>query len=153
MEKIKLSRRDFLITSAAVGGGLMIGFSLAGCEKDKTPTSPAPTAKALEEVEQAQFTPNAWLTINSDDSIIIRVGSSEMGQGTLTGIAMLIADELDADWSRVHAEHAPADKAYTNPLLGRQHTGGSTAIRGFWDTVRKAGATGRELLLQAAASQ
>jgi len=76
-----------------------------------------------------------------------------MGQGTLTGIAMLIADELDADWSRVRAEHAPADKAFTNPLIGRQLTGGSTAIRGFWNTVRKAGATGRTLLLQAAAAQ
>ncbi len=151
MEQIKLSRREFLITTAAAGGGLMIGFSLTACDKEKAPPAQAPATELRP--EPVPFTPNAWLTINKDDSVNIRVGSSEMGQGTLTGIAMLIADELDADWSRVSAEHAPADKAYTNPILGRQATGGSTAIRGFWDIVRKAGATGRELLVQAAASQ
>ena len=151
MEQIKLSRREFLITTAAAGGGLMIGFSLTACDKEKAPSAQAPATELRP--EPVPFTPNAWLTINKDDSVNIRVGSSEMGQGTLTGIAMLIAEELDADWSRVSAEHAPADKAYINPILGRQATGGSTAIRGFWDIVRKAGATGRELLVQAAASQ
>jgi len=149
METIKLSRRDFLKLSAATGGGLVIGFMLGGCDRQTATSAQMPGASAAE----GQFTPNAWLTVHSDDSITIRVGSSEMGQGTLTGIAMLIADELDADWSRVRAEHAPADKAFTNPIIGRQHTGGSTAIRGFWNIVRQAGATGRELLLQAAAQQ
>jgi len=153
MEEIKLSRRDFLKISAATGGGLIIGFALGGCEKQTAPPAQGPLSEGVPEAEPLQFTPNAWLTINSDDTVTIRVGSSEMGQGTLTGIAMLIADELDADWSRLRAEHAPTDKAYTNPIIGRQHTGGSTAIRGFWNIVRKAGATGRELLLQAAAKQ
>ena len=155
MEKTKLTRRDFLKVSAAAGGGLVIGFSLAGCDKDKQPHAGKkedPNVKAAE-TTTTQFTPNAWLTVGSDDRVTIRVGSSEMGQGTLTGIAMLIAEELEADWSHVHAEHAPADKAFTNPLLGRQHTGGSTAIRGFWNIVRKAGAMGREMLVQAAARQ
>ena len=155
MEIVKLTRRDFLKISAAVGGGLVIGFSLDGCNNDSQTSKQAPVMgnTTPSEAPVAEFTPNAWLTIGSDDSVLIRVGSSEMGQGTLTGIAMLIADELDADWSHVHAEHAPADPAFTNPILGRQHTGGSTAIRGFYNIVRKAGATGRELLLQAAAKQ
>jgi isoquinoline 1-oxidoreductase beta subunit len=147
MEKIRLSRRDFLIASAATGGGLMIGFSITA------DASPVQAYGTTSPAAASSFTPNAWLTVSSDGAVDIRVGSSEMGQGTLTGIAMLIADELDADWSRVHAEHAPADQAFTNPLIGRQHTGGSTAIRGFWNIVRKAGATGRTLLIQAAAKQ
>jgi isoquinoline 1-oxidoreductase beta subunit len=152
MEKISLSRRDFLIAGAAAGGGLVIGFSLTGCDQgNESSTSSQVPENVLPSAGNARFTPNAWLTIASDGSVTIRVGSSEMGQGTLTGIAMLIADELDADWSRVYAEHAPANSAFTNPLLGRQHTGGSTAIRGFWDIVRKAGASGREMLIQAAA--
>jgi len=155
VRETRLTRRDFLISSAAAGGGLTIAFSLGGCEKERKTAVPASgTAGELPlESDPGQFTPSAWLTINSDDSIVIRVGSSEMGQGTLTGIAMLIAEELDADWSRVRAEHAPADEAFTNPILGRQHTGGSTAIRGFWLTARKAGATAREMLVQAAAMQ
>jgi len=153
MEKIKLSRRDFLISSAMAGGGLVIGFSLAGCDRNGTPAQQAADKTAAASQPAKLFTPNAWLTIASDGRISILVGSSEMGQGTLTGIAMLICDELDGDWSHVHAEHAPADPAFTNPLLGRQATGGSTAIRGFYDIVRKAGAVGRELLVQAAAQQ
>ncbi len=155
MKKIRLTRRDFLKTGAAAGGGLLIAFTLGGCEKDRA-TAVQASGDAGElppESDEGQFTPNAWLTINSDDTVTIRIGSSEMGQGTLTGIAMLIADELDADWSNVRAEHAPADDAFTNPILGRQHTGGSTAIRGFWPIARKAGATAREMLVQAAALQ
>ena len=157
MKEIKLTRRDFLKIGLASGGGLVIGFSLGGCEQEPPPVpeppSPPPTPLPGGEAAAASisFTPNAWLTVHLDNRVTIRVGSSEMGQGTLTGIAMLIADELDADWSSVHAEHAPADETFTNPLLGRQHTGGSTAIRGFWSIARKAGATGREVLLQAAA--
>ena len=155
MRKSGFTRREFLIGSTATGGGLLIAFSLSGCEQDSVPTvqeSGAGTARAAEPGTVA-FTPNAWLSINSDDTVTIRVGSSEMGQGSLTGIAMLIADELDADWSTVYVEHAPADEAYTNPIIGRQHTGGSTAIRGFWPVVRQAGAAGRDLLIQAAAKQ
>ncbi len=155
MEETRLTRREFLIGGAATGGGLTIAFSLSGCEKDNRTAVPASgTAGDLPpESDPGEFRPNAWLTVNSDESVVIRVGSSEMGQGTLTGIAMLIAEELDADWSKVRAEHAPADATFTNPIIGRQHTGGSTAIRGFWPIVRKAGATAREMLVQAAAMQ
>ena len=98
MKQTRLTRRDFLVSSAAAGGGLTIAFSLSGCEKEQKTAVPASgTAGELPpESDPGQFTPNAWLTINSDDSIIVRVGSSEMGQGTLTGIAMLIAEELSA---------------------------------------------------------
>jgi isoquinoline 1-oxidoreductase beta subunit len=71
----------------------------------------------------------------------------------MTGIAMILAEELDADWSRVQAEFAPAAPAYFNPMFGRQATGGSTATRAFWTPLRTAGATARELLVQAAAQQ
>jgi isoquinoline 1-oxidoreductase beta subunit len=150
MKKTGITRRDLLKLGAAAGGGLVLGFSLGGAQVAAAPATPTDEQTPPEPIE---FTPNAWLTIGSDDRITLRVGSSEMGQGTLTGIAMLIADELDADWSRVTAEHAPVDTAYTNPILRRQATGGSTAIRGFWSIVRKAGAAGRELMLQAAALQ
>jgi len=146
MEQIRLSRRDFLKISAAAGGGLLIGFSLGGCDPNEQQAAVPETAAPA-----TDFTPNAWIRIGRDDWLTVQVGSSEMGQGSMTGIAMLIAEELDADWSRLRAEFAPADAAYTNPKLGRQATGGSTAIRGFWNVTRKAGAVAREVLVQAAA--
>jgi isoquinoline 1-oxidoreductase beta subunit len=76
-----------------------------------------------------------------------------MGQGIMTGISMLIAEELDADWNTIKAEFAPASKDYYNPLMNRQATGGSTAIRGFWELAREAGAVAREMLLEAAAQE
>jgi isoquinoline 1-oxidoreductase subunit beta len=141
MEYCKLTRRDFLKVSAATGGGLLLGFSLPGL------------AAVVTEGTSDGFSPNAWIRIDSDGQVTLQVASSEMGQGIMTGIAMILAEELDADWSRVKAEFAPADPAYFNPLFGRQATGGSTAVRGFWTPLRTAGATARELLLQAAARQ
>jgi isoquinoline 1-oxidoreductase beta subunit len=74
-----------------------------------------------------------------------------MGQGVYTAIPMLLAEELECDWARIKVEMAPADKAYTNPLIGQQLTGGSTAVRAFWTPLRQAGAVGRGLLIRAAA--
>ncbi len=141
MPAYKLTRRDFIKVSAVAGGGLLLGFPLAGA------------SKAATEADSTGFNPNAWISISSDDSVTLQVASSEMGQGIMTGIAMILAEELDADWSKVKAEFAPADKAYTNPKMGRQATGGSTAVRGFWSPLRKAGAVAREMLVQAAAQQ
>jgi isoquinoline 1-oxidoreductase beta subunit len=135
--RARLTRRAFLRVGLAAGGGLLIGFPLI-------PEAAAPR-------REAAFSPNAWLTVHPDGRVELRVASSEMGQGVLTGIAMLIAEELEADWARVHAVHAPVDPAFVNPLMGRQQTGGSTAIRGFWRVAREAGAVGRELLVEAAA--
>lgn len=141
MQSCKLTRRDFLKVSAVAGGGLLMGFPFTGLAKDQ------PDAAAID------FKPNAWITIGSDNSVTLRVASAEMGQGILTGIAMILAEELDANWSQVKAEFAPADMAYYNPMFGRQATGGSTAVRAFWNPLRKAGAAAREMLLQAAANQ
>jgi isoquinoline 1-oxidoreductase beta subunit len=142
MAILKTTRRDFLKISAAAGGGLLINFSLPGAM-----TADAQTGSA------ADFELNAWLRISSDDVITIQVASAEMGQGIMTGISMLIAEELDADWNTIKAEFAPAGKDYYNPLMKRQATGGSTAIRGFWEVAREAGAVAREMLLEATAQR
>jgi isoquinoline 1-oxidoreductase beta subunit len=91
---------------------------------------------------------NAWIRIDPDDTVTMSVPESVMGQGILTGVAMILAEELDADWATVRAEHAPADGA----RYGRQSTGGSTSTRGSWDALRKAGATARAMLIAAAAA-
>ncbi len=130
----KPSRRTFLKSS-----GLVIGFTL-----------PAATRLA-EAATAAEFKPNAYLRIGADNRVTVVVGLSEMGQGVHTAIPMLVAEELDADWSRVRVEQAPADTAYTNPVFHTQATGGSTSVNGHWEPMRKAGAAAREMLLAAAA--
>ena len=138
VEPIDHGRRTFLKVSAAAGGGLLIGVHL-------------PLAAA--EATDGEFAPNAWIRIGTDDRITLRVASSEMGQGVYTAIPMLLAEELECDWMRIQVEMAPAAKAYINPLIGQQLTGGSTAIRAFYTPLRQAGAAGRELLIRAAAKR
>jgi len=147
MPYTKLSRREFLKISGALGGGLLLGIHLAGCKQD----TPAPKSATPAPAVNSDFEPNVWITLDPDDSVTIRVGSSEMGQGVMTALPMLIAEELDADWSKVKAEFAPVNPAFANPIFGRQQTGGSTAIRGYWKLLREAGAAGREVLITAAA--
>ncbi len=142
MAVLKTTRRDFLKISAASGGGLLVSFSIPAAKTAKAGTG-----------AKGDFEPNAWLRISSDDIITVRVASAEMGQGIMTGISMLIAEELDADWNTIKAEFAPANKDYYNPLMNRQATGGSTAIRGFWEVAREAGAVAREILIAAAAQE
>lgn len=131
------SRRDFLKTSALVGGGLVIGFTLPAASR---------LAQAASDAAMS-----AYLRIGSDNKITVICGQSEMGQGVHTSIPMLVAEELDADWSKVRVEQAPADQAFVNPIFGIQATGGSAAIRGHWEPMRKAGATARAMLVAAAA--
>jgi isoquinoline 1-oxidoreductase beta subunit len=145
-ETINQSRRSFLKASAALGGGLLIGFHLPAFARQ---LDVEPSLK--EGATQPAFEPNAWIRIGTDDQVTLMVASSEMGQGVMTAIPMLAAEELDADWSKVHAEFAPANKDYYNPIIGQQLTGGSTAVRGFWKPVREAGAAAREMLIAAAA--
>jgi len=139
-ESIDQGRRRFLKVSAVAGGGLLIGFHL-----------PLANRAGAAEAAGKDFAPNAWIRIDANDTVTLRVASSEMGQGVYTSIPMLLAEELECDWSRIKVEMAPADKAYTNPLIGQQLTGGSTAVRAFWTPLRRAGAVGRELLIRAAA--
>jgi isoquinoline 1-oxidoreductase beta subunit len=134
---MEVTRREFLQATSAAGAGLVIGFMLPGC------TRAAPAGPSLE--------PNAWLRIGTDESILVIVDRSEMGQGAATSLPMLLAEELEADWSKIRFEFAPADPAYTNQLLGMQATGGSTGIRAAWMPLRQAGAAAREVLIEAAA--
>src|SRR5206468_3298882 len=128
-----ITRRDFVQTSA----GLMIAFYLP----------PRPVAAPA--TADAPFAPNAWLRIGSDGSVTLTVDKSEMGQGSQTGLAMILAEELDADWSTVRLGPVPENPAGWSR---RMSTGGSTAIRTSWEPLRKAGAAAREMLLDAAAS-
>ena len=133
------SRRGFLKTSALAGGGLLIGFTLPGASR---------LAQAA-----GIFSPNAYLRIGSDNQITVICGLSEMGQGVHTAIPMLVAEELDADWSKIKVEQAEADPAFNNPIFGMQATGGSTSVRGHWEPMRKAGAAARAMLVAAAAER
>ena len=91
----------------------------------------------------------AWLTITQDDIVTITVNKSEMGQGVYTSLPMIVADELDADWKQVRFASAPAGDEYKDPVWGMQSTGGSTSVRHMHDTLRKAGAAAREMLVLA----
>src|SRR5689334_15912847 len=134
-----VSRRAFLEATAVAGAGLMIGVHLPARDRRGT-AYPGP------------FAPNAWIRVNTDDSVLVIVDRSEMGQGVTTALPMLIAEELEADWSKIRIESAPADKAYINPLFGIQGTGGSTSVRAAYTPLRKAGAAAREMLVAAAAA-
>ncbi len=132
------SRRAFVVGSAAAAGGLALGFHV-------------PTARA-----QAAAAPgaevNAWVLIKPDDTVVIRIARSEMGQGTLTGLAQLVAEELGCDWSRVTTEFpTPGQNLARNRIWGNFSTGGSRGIRESHDYVRKGGAAARLMLVQAAA--
>ena len=138
--RIELTRREFLEVTSAAGAGLVIAFSLPGCAGERGPSA-APTPL------------NAWLRIGDDESILVIVDRSEMGQGVTTSLPMLLADELEADWSSIRIEFAPAAQEYVNPLFGMQGTGGSTSVRAGWMPLRKAGAQARQMLISAAAQE
>jgi len=130
------SRRDFLTVGATSGASLLIGMVL-----------PAAARRVFEPEDQAaEFAPNAWLRIDPSGSVTVTVAKSEMGQGVLTSLPMIVAEELDADWGRVRFEQAIADGKY-----GSMGTGGSRSVRGSYQTLREAGAAARMMLVQAAA--
>jgi isoquinoline 1-oxidoreductase beta subunit len=138
---VNISRRDFLKTGALVGGGLILGFSLA---------PEISTSEAAD--KSAPFVPNAFIRIGADDSITIIVNKSEMGQGVYTSLPMLVAEELEADWSKIRIKPAPVDPAYNHAHWGSmQGTGGSSSIRSEWERLSKAGAAARMMLITAAA--
>jgi isoquinoline 1-oxidoreductase beta subunit len=146
-EPLKLTRREFLIRSAAVGGGLLVGFHLPGA--NKLVAAPVEGGADQQPVEV-----NAWIVIQPDDAVVMRVARSEMGQGIFTALPMLIAEELDCDWNRVRAEYASAnDNLRRDNVFQSMSTGGSRSVRGSQDYLRKAGAVARELLLTAAAKR
>lgn len=141
MPKFKMNRRSFIIGTAAVGGGLALGLRL--------PFGP-------EVVRAADGSPeiNAWVVIRPDDTVVIRVARSEMGQGTITGLAQLVAEELECNWSKVTYEYpTPGQSVARKRVWGDFSTGGSRGIRTSHEYVRQGGAAAREMLVQAAANQ
>ncbi|MBI5101926.1 MAG: xanthine dehydrogenase family protein molybdopterin-binding subunit [Nitrospirae bacterium] len=138
---VNISRRDFLKTGAMVGGGLILGFSIPGAAPG-TPVKP-----------KAPFSPNAFIRIGTDNIVTVIVNKSEMGQGVYTSLPMLIAEELECDWSKIRVEPAPVAPEYNHTEWGQlQGTGGSSSVRSTWDQFRKAGAAARMMLVKAAAS-
>jgi isoquinoline 1-oxidoreductase subunit beta len=138
------SRRDFLRTSAAAGAGLVISFYVPrGISKvfaAPPPKAPMPEA-------------NAFLRIGEDDTVTVMLAHSEMGQGIWTTLPMLIAEELECDWSKIRPEHAPAAPAYGHPAMGIQLTGGSTTTWSEFERYRTVGAIAKDMLVRAAAAR
>jgi isoquinoline 1-oxidoreductase subunit beta len=138
----RMNRRTFVVSAAAAGGGLALGLDI-----------PFGGPKVIRAADGSPEV-TAWVVIRPDDSIVIRIARSEMGQGTATGLAQLVAEELNCDWEKVTIEFpTPGQNLARNTVWGRQFTAGSRGIRESNDYVRKAGATARTMLIQAAADQ
>ena len=136
----QINRRSLLVSAAAIGGGLSLGlripFGLAG-------------AQAADSVPEV----NAWVDMRPDDTVVIRIARSEMGQGTLTGLAQLVAEELECDWSKITTEYpTPGQNVARNRVWGNFSTGGSRGIRESNQYVREGGAAARDMLIRAAAA-
>src|SRR5580698_4020092 len=140
-----LPSRRALVTGV-LAGGFVLAFRLplkAANEPEQPPDNPA-----------GQFAPNAFIRIDHAGKTTLVMPQVEMGQGVYTAVAMILADELDADFAQATLEHAPPnDKLYGNPTFGIQVTGNSNSIRAFWKPLRNAGANARAMLVQAAAQQ
>jgi CO/xanthine dehydrogenase Mo-binding subunit len=140
----QISRRQLLVTGAAAGGGLLLGFRL-----DAWPRGAR--SAATKEADPA-FAPNAFIRIGRDGRVTLIMNQVEMGQGTYTSMPMLLAEELEVGLDQVHLEHAPADdKLYGLPIFGMQMTGASTSVRLLYEPLRRAGASARSMLVAAAA--
>ncbi|HZM61544.1 MAG TPA: molybdopterin cofactor-binding domain-containing protein, partial [Vicinamibacterales bacterium] len=134
-----LSRRTFLKTATAAGGGLMLGAYL--------PIHPSTSLRGA-----GTFEPNVWIKVSADESVRIMLTMLEMGQGVMTSMPMLVAEELDFDWKKIKTEWAGADPKYGNPNFGGQQlTAGSNSVRGMWKVLRESGAAARSMLVTAAA--
>jgi isoquinoline 1-oxidoreductase beta subunit len=171
-----MKRRHFLLGGAAATGALVVGWSVLPARQRLLTTTPIP-ALAGEGVL------NGWVKVGADNNVTVMVSKSEMGQGVHTGLAMLLAEELDADWTRIRIEHSPIDKIYNNQAalvdglpfhpdedgaikrvagwmtakamreIGTMMTGGSSSIKDLWLPMREAGASARAMLVGAAAAQ
>jgi isoquinoline 1-oxidoreductase subunit beta len=139
-QTVRMNRRLFVLGSAAVGGGLALGLKL--------PVGPDAAAAQASEPEV-----NAWVVIRPDETVAIRVAKSEMGQGTITGLAQLVAEELECDWSKVAIEYpTPGQNLARKQAWGTMFTAGSRGIRESQELVRKGGAAARQMLIRAAAN-
>ena len=137
----QISRRSFIASVAAVGGGMSLGLRL-------------PEAASAAEAATNPAEINAWVVVQPDDTVIIRVARSEMGQGITTALPMLVAEELDCDWNKVRAEFpSPEENLRRKRAWGEMSTGGSRSVRTSQEYLRQAGAIAREMLIAAAAAQ
>ena len=141
LETTNISRRSFLITTAAAGGGLSLGLSIPGCAVVGDVADVGPGVEVTH-----------WVVIKPNDAVVIRIARSEMGQGTLTGLAQMMAEELECDWNKVSTEYpTPGESVKRKRAWGDFSTGGSRGIRESHEYVRRGGATARLMLIQAAA--
>ena len=139
-QSVRMNRRFFVVGSATAGGGFAFGL--------KFPLGPDAAAAQASEPEV-----NAWVVIRPDETVVIRVAKSEMGQGTITGLAQLVAEELECDWSKVSIEYpTPGQNLARKQAWGTMFTAGSRGIRESQELVRKGGAAARQMLIQAAAN-
>ncbi len=138
-----VNRRQFLKASAAASGGLVIGFNLTLGNRRVDAQQPPPPVTA----------PNAFLRMGKDGSVTVLIKHLEFGQGVMTSLPMLVAEEMDCEWSKVRAELAPAAPEFAHTAFGMQMTGGSSSVANSWMQLRTVGATARAMLLAAAAEQ
>ncbi len=146
-ETTRVGRRGFLASGAALGGGLIVATSAPGLSLADT------VLRSDNGVKGNGFKPSAYIEITSDGRVILTVGKSEMGQGTLTGIAQLIADELGCDWGSIAVVQAKSAPAFGFPFNGFMITGGSSGLRSEWTRMRMMGAAARMMLERAAADR
>src|SRR5882672_5961898 len=140
MINTKLDRRSFVIGSAAAGAGLALGLKI-------------PFGATVVRAQDGTPEINAWVVIKPDDTVVIRVARSEMGQGTITGLAQMVSEELECDWSKVTTEYpTPGQSVARKRVWGDFSTGGSRGIRDSHQYVREGGAIARVMLVQAAAN-
>ncbi|WP_437656929.1 molybdopterin cofactor-binding domain-containing protein [Sorangium sp. So ce1182] len=137
-----VSRRDFLQAAAGSAAGLLLSFYV-----------PQGVRAAPKAAQPQPPSPNAFVRIGTDDSVTVVLAHSEMGQGIWTGLAMLIAEELECDWSKVRSEHAPAAAVYGHPVMNFQMTGGSSSTNGEFERYRTVGAMAKDMLVRAAAAR
>ncbi|WP_437504984.1 molybdopterin cofactor-binding domain-containing protein [Sorangium sp. So ce1099] len=137
-----VSRRDFLQAAAGSAAGLLLSFYV-----------PQGVRAAPKAAQPQPLSPNAFVRIGTDDSVTVVLAHSEMGQGIWTGLAMLIAEELECDWSKVRSEHAPAAPVYGHPVMRFQMTGGSSSTNGEFERYRTVGAMAKDMLVRAAAAR
>src|SRR5262249_37520647 len=138
----KINRRSFLVATAAVGGGFALGFDL--------PLGGPSVVRAADGSPEM----NAWVVIRPDDTVVVRIARAEMGQGSQTGLAQLVAEELECDWTKVTTEvPTPGQSLARKRVWGNFNSSGSRAIRESHEYVRKGGAAAREMLKQAAANE
>ena len=142
----ELHRRSFLIAASAAGGGLALGVAIPFGAIAASPVSTRRTAQPPEI--------NCWVVIAPDDTVTIRIARAEMGQGAMTGLAMLVAEELECDWGKVRTEFvSPEENLRRDRIWGDLSTGASRSIASSQDTLRRAGAAARQMLLSAAAAR